>query len=265
MITPVIQEATEAPQPIIPPPNFERKNRTPLIIALIVAGVILLPILLLGAGVILLRAGSGGEEVVAEQVGPAEQVDPAVQVDPAEQVVIIGEIDMEMGVQVILESGPAITLPDSVLPGQDRGVVEGSVQKVATVTSPLGVTDLYRYQSILLDSATQETMDCLGAAKGFNATASCRNLDETQPLLFWGTDVLSTGNWYSVGIAGLPLESTRLVTETVNGRSVGSTVVNGVSYQEWPATDGGQQFGKAARTVALNAQGEVVWSADGSN
>ncbi len=262
MITPVIQEATEAPQPIIPPPPTDRKSRSGLIIGLVVAGVILLPVILLGAGMIALRAG--GEEVLVEQFGPAD----------GEEFDLNQDFDMEMGVEIVLESGPTITLPDSVLPGQDRGVVEGSVLKVATITSPDGPTDLYRYQSILLDSATQETMDCLGLAQGFSGSGSCRNTDQTQPLLFWGTEDRSSGTWYSVAVAGLPLEATRLVTETGSGRSVVSDIVNGVAYQEWPAGEGsngglfpngGREFGEAVRTVALDSQGVVLWSEFGAN
>ena len=260
MITSVIQDATEAPQPIIPPPNQGHKGRSSLVIALIVVGVILLPVILIGVGMIALRAG--GEGVSLEVINEGEQLD------------VGGKMDMEMGVEVLLESGPTITLPENVLPGEDRDVVEGSVQKVATVTSPDGATDLYRYQAILLDSATQETMDCLGLAQGGNATVSCRNLDESQPLLFWSTEDRSSGTWYSVAVAGLPMEATRLVTQTGTGRFVGSDIVNGVAYQEWPAGEvstggllpnGGREFGQAMRTVALDGQGNVMWSEAGRN
>lgn len=261
VITPAIQEATEAPQPIIPPPNPERKNLNPLVIALIVVGVLLLPVVLLGAGLIALRAG--GDDVSLEVFNQGE-----------EQFDVIPELDLEMQVQVQLESGPTVVLPENIYPGEDRGVQEGSVQLVATVTSAHGATDLYRYQAILLDSATGETLDCLGISQGLNATVSCQNLDETQPLLFWGTENGSNGTWYSVAVAGLPLEATRLVTETATGRFVGSDIVNGVAYQEWPAGEGstggllpngGRDFGEARRAVALDAQGMVLWSEAGRN
>ncbi|NNF53108.1 MAG: hypothetical protein HKN03_01565 [Acidimicrobiales bacterium] len=260
MITPVIQEATEAPQPIIPPPSPKRTGRSPLVIALIVVGVILLPLILLFAGLVALRAGV--ETTVSEVVTQGEQFD------------MNRDMDMEMQVEVVLESGPTVVLPENVYPGEDRGVQEGSVQHVATFTSADGVSDLYRYQAILLDSATQEVMDCLGMTQGSGATVSCRSLDETQPLVFWGDAVGPSGSWYSVAVAGLPLEATRLVTETETGRLVGSDIVNGVSYQEWPAAEGstggllpngGRQFGEAMRTVALDVQGTVVWTEFGGN
>lgn len=261
MITPVIQEATEAPQPIIPPPpSPERKNRNPLVIALIVVGVLLLPIILLGAGLVAFRATV--EDVSSDVVNQVEQFDG----NP--------DLDMEMQVEVLLQSGPTVVLPESVYPGQDRGVQEGSVELVATFTSPIGGTDLYTYTAILLDSATQETMDCLGRTQGGNATVNCQNTGENQLLHSWGTDEGPNGTWYSVAVAGLPMEATRLVTETATGRYVGSDIVNGVSYQEWPAAEGstggllpngGRQFGEARRTVALDAQGTVLWSEVGRN
>jgi hypothetical protein len=261
MITPVVQEAIEAPQPFIPPPNPERRNRNPLFIALIVVGVILLPVVLLAAGLIAFR--TSGEGVLVEVFNQGE-----------EQFDVIPQLDMEMQVEVQLESGPTVVLPENVYPGEDRGVQDGSVALIATVTSAHGATDLYRYQAILLDSATGETLDCLGISQGLNTTVSCRNLDETQPLLFWGTENGSNGTWYSVAVAGLPLEATRLVTETATGRFVGSDIVNGVAYQEWPAGEGstggllpngGRDFGEARRTLAVDAQGMVVWSEAGTN
>ncbi len=224
MITPVIQEATEAPQPIIPPPSPQRKNRSPLVIALIVVGVLLLPIVLLGAGLIALRAG--GEDVSSGVINQVEEFD------------VRQDLDMEMQVEVLLQSGPTVVLPENAYPGEDRGVQEGSVELVATVTYARWC---FRPLPLSGDPVGQRHSADHGLSRPGTRPERFGELpgpDETQPLLFWGTDNGSNGTWYSVAIAGLPMEATRLVTETSNGRFVGSDIVNGVTYQKWPAGEG---------------------------
>ncbi len=231
-----------------------------MIIALLVVGIVLVPVLLFALGVIFLRAG-GSEGGV---VGVAEQ-----EVFPA-----TSEFDMAMDVEIILESGPTISLPEALFPGEDRDVLEGSVQRVATVTSPAGSADLYTYEAILLDSANGDTMNCLGVINDFSSSVGCRSSEDSDHIVTWASEDRTSGTWYSVAVAGLPLEATTLVTETGAGRLVGSQVINGVAYQEWPAAEGsndgvlpsdGREFGESIRTVALDAGGVVVWSTAGGN
>ena len=100
----------------------------------------------------------------------------------------------------------------------------------------------------------------------------CRETDENSHVVLWGSEDRTSGTWYSVAVAGLPLEATTLVSETVAGRLVGSTIINGVTYQEWPTGEGssggilpsgGREFGESIRTVALTADGIIVWSTTG--
>jgi hypothetical protein len=255
-----MQDDAAAPQAYIPPPQAPRRSRTPFVIGFLVAAILLIPFVLVGLGVVFLRAG--GTEAV--EVGGAER----------EVFVTDGDFDMAMDVEIILESGPSISLPGELVPGEDRGVNEGTLQKVASVTSPSGTTDLYTYEAILLDSANGDTLDCLGALNNSGGSVACHSGDENSPIFMWGSEDRTSGTWYSIAVAGLPMEATTLVSETTAGRLVGSTVINGVAYQEWPAgegstggllTRGGRDFGEPTRTVALDVQGIVVWSTTGGN
>ena len=117
-------------------------------------------------------------------------------------------------------------------------------------------------------------MNCLGVVNDSGSSVGCHDTDENTHVVLWGSEDRTSGTWYSVAVAGLPLEATTLVSDTAAGRLVGSTIINGVTYQEWPAGEGstggilpsgGREFGESIRTVALDANGIVVWSTTGGN
>ncbi len=258
MFTPVVQEPAAPPQPTV----IEARatwSRAATIIGLVVAGMIVVPVLLFGVGVVFLRAGA--VEVSVVRVSGEEFDAPR-------------NFDMEMAVEVFLESGPGVSVPSDLTPGEDRVPVDGTVQFVSSVSSPAGQTHLYSYEALLLDSATGETLDCLGVGTAFGGSVACGETGRVEPLVLWGTDERPIGTWYSLAVSGLPLESTTLITETATGRFVAANVVNGIAYQEWPAGEGttggllprgGREFGSSVRSIAIDADGIIVWSERGNN
>jgi len=179
--------------------------------------------------------------------------------------------DLVMVVTERMQSGPEIDqqMRELVGPGvmQESAVVAGSPEFVASVLTPYGVHDMYRWtETATLNGRANGVARCFGIFTDHGGTQSCTIGDGTiaDPSPSVGSSQMESQGQQSREMVfdQLPADAAWVVVTTPSGQTIAAAVIDGMAFVEWPSNDS-MISPPPVTAEALDASMTPVWGWNG--